>query len=63
MVTYDTLIFAKWGIILFLFGSFGSKAGKSFILLSSGFPVAGVAFLGSLSAGVGVPLETTVLAP
>jgi hypothetical protein len=46
-----------------LFGSFGSKAGNSFKRFSSGLPVAGVAFFGSFSIGVGVPLETIVFVP
>jgi hypothetical protein len=33
------------------------------VLISSGFPVVGVAFFGSFSIGVGVPLETRVLVP
>ena len=56
-------MFAKWGMILFLFGSFGSKAGNSLILFSSGFPVVGVAFFGSFSIGVGVPFEARVFVP
>jgi len=50
-------------MILFLFGSFGSKAGNSLILFSSGFPVVGVAFFGSFSIGVGVPFEARVFVP